>query len=92
MLVGKKLRGGSNSESVAAEKAYNIRNKERVLYHQLFGKLVSDKETIWGQPPFFIILKWLFHILSYINYYFFKLASTVLIHKFFNPMCFRHTK
>ena len=27
MLVGKKLRGGSNSESVAADKAYNIRNK-----------------------------------------------------------------
>ena len=84
VLAEKKLRCGPTS--VAAGKAYNIGNKERVLYCELFGKLVSDNETIWGQPPPSMIPKWLFHILAYINYYFFKLTGIILIHKFITPM------
>ena len=84
MLVEKKLRCGPTS--VAAGKAYNIGNKERVLYCELFGKLVSDNETIWGQPPPSMLPKWLFHILAYTNYYFFKLTGIILIHKLITPM------
>ena len=85
VLAEKKLRDGPTS--VAAGKAYNIGNKERVPYHQLFGKLVSDNKTIWGQPPPSMIPTWVFHALVYINYYFYKLTSIVLVHKFLNPMC-----
>ena len=84
VLAENKLRDGPTS--VAAGKAYNVGNKERVLYPQLLGKLVSDNETIWGQPPPSMIPKWLLHILAYTNYYFFKLTGIILIHKLITPM------
>ena len=84
ILAEKKLQDGPSS--IAAGKAYNLGNKERILNSELCGKMVSGEETIWGQPPPYLIPQWLFKVLAYVNYYCYRFTGFVLINRFFTPL------
>lgn len=83
VLADKKLCGGT---SVAAGKAYNLCSEKRVLYRDLVGKLASDDETMWGQPPPMEISGWVLTLLAYVNYYCYKIAGAQLISKNISPL------
>ena len=84
VLAERKLRDGS--ASVVAGKAYNLGNKERVLYSDLVGKLASDEKTIWGQSPPTEISKWALFLLAYINYYCCKMTGALLVDRTLSPL------
>ena len=85
ILAEQKLRG-NGAAAVAAGKVYILANTEKVTYNDLFGRLVSDSATIWGQPPPIYMPKWVFVILAYVNEYFYKLTHIVLVSKFLSSI------
>ena len=90
ILAEKKLRSGTTS--IVAGKAYNLGGKTRVMFHDLLGKLASDDETIWGQPPPIEVSKWVLTLLAYINYYWYKISGGVLVSKNISPqLLYIHT-
>ena len=83
ILAEKKLR---DRASIAAGKVYILSNTEIVTYNDLYGRLISENETIWGQPPPISIPKWVFITLAYVNKYFYQLTGRILVSQFLSPI------
>ena len=83
ILAEKQLRSGITS--VAGGKAYNLGNKERILYRDFYGKLGSSGVTIWGQSPPTEISKGALMIMACINHYWFKYTGSTLVHENLSP-------
>ena len=84
ILAEKKLRSGTTS--IVAGKAYNLGSKTRVMFRDLIGKMASDGETVWGQPPPIEVSKWVLTLLAYINYYSYKMTGVLLVSKNLSPL------